>query len=388
MDYLYYSVAALFWVSVLFVVYAYAGYPVAVWLLSRVFGSKPAPPPETATLPTMSMIIAAYNEEEVIEKRLRNLSEIDYPPDRLQVLIASDGSTDATADIVRGFSGRIPVRLLDFKERRGKASALNAALKEVTGEIVTLSDANSYTHPDALRMMARWFSDPEVGAVAGRVLLRDPVSGRNVDGLYWRYETFIKDCEGRLDALVGANGPIYAIRRAEFGGIRSDTIVDDFIIPLLMQLRTGARLVYDTEAIAMEEAPAEIGDEFKRRARIGAGGYQSLPVLWKLLDPRRGWISFTFFSHKVVRWFCPIFMCSALATNVFLLSEPVYRAAFAAQVLLYATAVLGFAVHGTGAAARMLRLSSMFASMNLALLVGLGRWFRRQQSSAWERTAR
>jgi cellulose synthase/poly-beta-1,6-N-acetylglucosamine synthase-like glycosyltransferase len=377
--------AVVFWLSVLVVAYAYLGYPLAVWVLARLFGHLPNPPADSE-LPSVTMLISAFNEEKVIGRRLQNITEIDYPADKLQVLIISDGSSDRTGEIVRSFENG-SIRLLDYRERRGKPAALNAALKEVTGEILTLSDANTFTNPDALRRMVRWFSDPTVGAVAGRVLLQDPVSGRNVDGLYWRYETFIKGCEGRLGALVGANGPIYAIRRSLFR-VSSDSIVDDFTIPLTMQLRTWARLVFDPEAIATEEAPAEISDEFKRRARIGAGGYQSLPLLWPLLDPRRGWLAFTFFSHKVVRWLCPIFICLALITNLGLVGAPLYQAALGAQLLFYAIALAGFAVTGPSLVARLLRLASMFASMNLALLVGLARWFTRQQSSAWERTAR
>ena len=221
-------------------------------------------------------------------------------------------------------------------------------------------------------------------------MLTDPDTGTNVDGVYWKYETFLKQCESRLGALLGSNGAIYAIRRELFEGIPPDTVLDDFVIPLLARMRTGKRIIYDPEARADEETPKGIGQEFKRRARIGAGGFQCIGMLRGLLHPRHGWTAFTFWSHKVLRWACPFLLVAALATNLVLaaVGGPLYQRLLAGQVLFYALAVLGTRLPAGRRCARWSALTTMFMSMNAALLVGFVRWARGSQRAAWDRTAR
>jgi cellulose synthase/poly-beta-1,6-N-acetylglucosamine synthase-like glycosyltransferase len=377
-----------FWTCLALVAYVYVGCPVVIWLCARLFGRAPAPPAEASReLPRLTLLIAAHDEAEVIGARLENALALDYPKDRLEIVVASDGSRDATPEIVRGFADR-GVRLLDYQPNRGKAATLNAAWREVTGDIVLLSDANTFTDPAAPGRLARWFSDPSVGAVCGRLVLVDPATGRNVDGLYWRYETVLKRSEARLGALLGANGAIYAIRRDAYVPIPPDTIVDDFVIPLLAKLRRGSRLVYEADAVAREETPAEIRDEFRRRARIGAGDFQSLRLLWPLLSPRHGWLAFSFLSHKVLRWCCPFFLLGMAASNVALVAIPAYQATLVAQAIFYLVAWLGSRATGTGTPVRLVRLTTLFSTMNAALLVGFFRWLSGRQRGAWVRTAR
>ena len=254
--------------------------------------------------------------------------------------------------------------------------------------MLLMSDANTHVDPSAARRLVRWFADPSVGAAVGRLVIVDPTTGRNADGLYWKYETFLKKCEARLGALLGANGAIYAIRRDLYAPIPPGTIVDDFVIPLLAKQRTGCEIVYDCEAVAVEETPPDVGSEFHRRARIGAGGYQSIGMLWRLLDPRRGWVAFAFFSHKVLRWLCPFFLVGALATNVALAGDPTYRALLVAQVGFYAAAFVMALVPARVRVLRPLRLTTMFVGMNAALFVGFLRWIRGRQGGAWRRTDR
>ncbi len=376
-----------FWVCVASIGYAYAIYPIVVWTLARLFGRSPVSVALTDNeLPTVSLLIAAHNEEQVIARRIENALALDYPADRLEIVIASDGSSDTTAQIVRGF--RDPrVRLLESPIRRGKTTVLNAAFRHVRGEIVLLSDANTFTDREALRRMVRWFADPAVGSVCGRLVLTDPATGRNVDSLYWRYETFLKRCEGRLGGLLGANGAIYAVRRSSFAGIWSDTIVDDFVIPLVTRLRHNRAIVYDSSAVAFEETPHDFSAEFRRRSRIGAGGFQSIVRLRALLSPRHGWIAFTFFSHKVLRWSCPFLLIGAVVTNLALLHQPLYRWTMAMQLAGYGFSLLGLAT-GTRPALKPLRLATMFTAMNAALLVGFWRWASGVQQGVWQRTAR
>ena len=385
------ALAVAYWASAGLVLYAYVGYPLLIWALSWAFGRRPLPPVVAdADLPAVSVLVAAYNEEKEIGDRIVNALKQDYPPGMLEVVIASDGSSDRTNEIARGHTG-YGVRLLDYPVRRGKATVLNDAFGELDGEVVVLSDANTYfSGPKVVRKLARWFRDPAVGAVCGKLVLTDPNTGTNVDGLYWKYETFLKQCECRLGALLGSNGAIYAVRRELFDGIPPDTVLDDFVIPLRARMRTGKRIVYDPEARADEETPKGIRQEFKRRARLGAGGFQCIGMLRGLLHPRHGWTAFTFWSHKVLRWACPFLLIAALAANAALavVGGPLYLGLLAGQVLFYALALLGSRLPAGSKVCKAVRLTTMFVSMNAALLVGFVRWARGSQRAAWERTAR
>src|SRR3954471_98549 len=307
-----------FWLCFAAVVFAYAGYPVLVAALAALVGRKWTPPDAAdGDGAVVSVLIAAHNEGAVIGERVTNALALDYPHDRLDIVVASDGRLDDPAAIARPAGGG-RVRVLDYPVRRGKACVLNAAFRELRGDVVVLSDANTFTDRLAIRQLARLFADDRVGVVCGRLILTDPATGQNLDSVYWKYETFLKRCESRLGGLLGANGAIYAIRRTLFTGLRGDTLIDDFVLPLLMRLRTGCDAVYDASAVAREETPAALAAEFNRRSRIGAGGFQSIAVLWRLLNPARGWIAFTFLSHKILRWACPFFLIGMFAFNLVL----------------------------------------------------------------------
>ncbi len=369
--------AACFWLSAAGIAYAYAGYPLVVWTAARLFGRTRRCPDEGASPPFISVLIAAHNEEDIITRRLQNAAALDYPSDRFEVVIASDGSTDATPSLVAEFNDP-RVKLIEFRVRRGKADVLNQVIPELRGDIVVFSDANAFIEPGVLRRVARWFQDDRVGVVCGRLVLSDPVSGNNVDSIYWKYETFLKICEARLDALLGANGAIYAIRRKLFAPLRAGTLVDD----------TGSSIVYDTQSVAHEDTPAELASEFERRRRIGAGDFQSIPILYRLLAPSQGWIAFTFLSHKILRWLCPFLLVTMFVSNLLLVTDPWYALALAGQIGAYGAAAAGLAARGPSSAARLLRLITLFMTMNLALLVGFWKWAWCPPVGIWPRTAR
>jgi cellulose synthase/poly-beta-1,6-N-acetylglucosamine synthase-like glycosyltransferase len=380
-------VSVIFWLCLAGLVYAYAVYPLLIWCLARFVRRTTPADVADDELPTVSLLIAAFNEEAVIEKRLQSALLMDYPRERLEIVVASDGSSDRTAEIIRRFSSH-GVKLLHYKERRGKATVLNASFPELGGDLVLLSDANTQIDPSAIRKMVRWFRDENMGVVCGRLILTDAQSGRNVDGMYWRYETFLKQCEARLGALLGANGAIYMIRRDLFEPIPAETIIDDFVIPLSAKLRTDCRIAYECAARAWEETSASMIGEFHRRARIGAGGFQCIGWLWKLLSPRRGWISFTFFSHKVLRWCGPFLLILLLISNLYLCADPMYRRAMFLQLGFYGLAAGLAFVPIRPKLLRPLRLMPMFTGMNLALFVGFWRWIKGSQKAAWKRTER
>jgi cellulose synthase/poly-beta-1,6-N-acetylglucosamine synthase-like glycosyltransferase len=377
------------WMALALVAYCYVGYPLLIWACSRLFGRRrEIAPLADVELPQVTLLIAAHNEERWIRQRIENGLELDYPSDKLEILVASDGSRDATVEIAAGFADR-GVRILDYRENRGKATMLNEGIVEARRPVVIFSDANTFFEPTALRQLVRWFADPAIGTVCGRLVLTDPRKGRNVDSLYWKYETFLKKCESRLGALLGANGAIYALRKDDYVPIPPDTLVDDFVIPLVSKLKTGKAIIYDEEALAWEECPPAIGDEFCRRSRIGAGGFQAMLRLLPLLSPARGWIGFSFLSHKILRWLCPFLLILAFAANLVCLdSSSLYVGLLVAQVVFYIASALGAFLPGRGLVSRLVRLPAMFTSMNLALLVGFWNWIFGHQRGVWQRTTR
>ena len=388
MQLLYTSAFVVFWGCAAAIVYTYLLYPILLIALAAIRRSINAPRKlNDADLPTVSVLIVAHNEESVIRERIENLLALDYPRDKLELVIASDASRDRTVDIVKEYPGQ-SIRLIAFTARTGKSAVLDSVIPQLKGSLAVLSDANTMMEPSAVRRLVRWFQDPQVGVVCGKLVLTDPVTGTNVDSLYWRIETLMKRSEGKLGALLGANGGIYAIRRSVFQGVAHDTIVDDFVIPLLARVRTGCAIIYDESAIAYEETPPEIAVEFRRRARIGAGGFQSIAVLWPLLDPRKGWIALTFASHKVLRWLCPFFLLGLAAANLVLVDSGFYGVSLVVGIVLASVALLGQYLPLRSSAGRALRMTTMFATMNAALLVGFFRWASGRQRAAWDRTAR
>jgi cellulose synthase/poly-beta-1,6-N-acetylglucosamine synthase-like glycosyltransferase len=376
-----------FWTCGSLVAFSYAGYPLALRALARWFGKARVETPwSLGELPTMSLLIAAHDEEEEIEERLLDALAMNYPPEKLEIAVASDGSTDRTASIVRRFADR-GVRLFDDPRRRGKAAVISATVPHLRGEIVLLSDANTRLNADVATRLVGWFRDPSVGVACSRLVLTDRVSGNNADGVYWSYENQIKSSEAKLGALLGANGAAYAIRRDLFPAIPDGTIVDDFVIPLAARLASGCSIAFDDRAIAREETAPDAGAEFRRRCRIGAGDWQALTTLWPLLDPRRGWVALAFLSHKVLRWVGPFLLAGMLLAGVCLAGpSPLYRLALAA--------IVGFGLAGLAALAlpartpRALRLPGLFMLMNIALLVGFVRWATGRASGAWTPTPR
>ena len=382
------SSVILFWCCCGAVTFAYLGYPLLIFALARLFGRKQIPASTAeSSLPVVSLLIAAHNEEVDIEARILNALALDYPAGKLDIVIASDGSTDGTNEIVRRYS-KNGVQLFAYEKNRGKAAVLNASIARLRGEIVILSDANSHMAPDAALRLATWFAEKDIGVVCGRLILNDPRTGQNVDSVYWKYETFLKKCESRLGALLGSNGAIYAIRKDLFPAVRPGTLIDDFVIPLEAKRRSGCRIVYDTQAVAYEETAPTILAEFRRRVRIGAGGFQSIGMLWPLLSPEHGWVSLTFFCHKILRWTCPFLLIGMLVSNLLLSADLLYLWGLVFQGAFYTLSLIGPWIPVRPSFLRYFRLPTMFLSMNLALFIGFFRWLQGGQTGIWARTNR
>ncbi len=379
-------IQVLFWVSAFCLIYSYAVYPLILLFIDKFNRSRTRQfrPFE----PGVTIIIAAYNEEKVIGRKIENCLKLDYPQDKMEVIIASDGSTDKTAEITRSYESS-GVRLLDFPRRRGKVNVLNEAVEQARKEIIVFSDANTIFAPGAIKKLVRNFSDEEVGAVCGALEFVNAEGSRTgeLEGIYWRFETFLKRIEGSHGALLGANGAIYAIHKSLFERCPPDTIVEDFVLPMKI-MEKGYRVVYEPQAFATEEAAAHIIQEKKRRIRIGAGDFQSLGMLKSLLNPMRGFPAFAFWSHKVLRWFAPLFLIAAFMTNALLIKHPLYALIFLVQCMFYISAIIGQILSWSGRHIRFFSLCYYFVSMNIALLLGLGMYLTGKHNVKWNRTER
>ena len=351
----------LFWIAVAVPLYVYIGFPVLLWLLAALVRRAPRPQPIE---PSVSLLVAAYNEAAVIADKIRNSLALDYPGDKLEIVVASDGSEDATADIVRSFAaengGR--VRLLNYPLNRGKMAALNDALPELRGDIVAFSDATSMLAADSLRILVQSFSDPRVGAASGvyRLLKKDQTQHGPQEDIYWKYETFLKVQEARLGAFTGAHGSLFAIRRALYPFPSENTINDDFTIPMRI-LAHGYHVAYEPGAVACEEAHEMEG--FSRRVRITAGNIEQLREVKSLLWPPRPFVLFCLLSHKFGRLLVPAFMLIALATNIALRGQFPYNWLLVGQALFYCLAALGGTVD---LKPKILRLPYYFCMVNAA----------------------
>ncbi len=393
----------LFWTCVFFILYAYIFYPILLFLL-KPFSPKKQPP-QLQPWPKVSIVIAAYNEEKTIARRVENCLALDYPGDSLEIIIASDGSTDQTNSLVQKFSpsltlphtqdkvfsgcGGEKVVLYDYPQRRGKVNVLNDTVPKAHHDIIVFSDANTIFERDAVKNLVRHFKDERVGCVCGQLNFVNAQGSRTgeLEGVYWKFETWLKKEEGARGSLLGANGGIFALRKELFVQCPPGTIVEDFVIAMKI-LQRGYKVIYDPLARATEESASNIIHEKKRRVRIGAGDFQALFMLLPMLSPLRGFSALAFWSHKVIRWFVPFFMVGAFVANLALIGIPVYRLLFIGQILFYLCALFGQILNWSGVHSKFFNLCYYFVSMNSALLLGFFRFLFKTQKVTWERTQR
>ncbi len=362
-----------FWIAVGIPLYAFVGYPLVLLALRLAIHREVRKAP---IRPFVSLLIPAFNEARVIARKIENSRALDYPRDRIEIVIVSDGSSDETVNIARSAGG---VLVLALPQNRGKVAALNAAVAGLGGEIIVFSDASAMLGPDAVRRLVENFADSSVGAVSGRYRVVKPneVNIGASEDLYWKYEAFLKTQESRLASTLGAHGHLHAIRKELYPYPPDETINDDYVIPLSV-LGRGFRAIYEPAAVVFEEAREMTG--FGRRVRIVAGNLQQLRHLGQFLWPWRPLPLFFFLSHKVVRLLVPFAMLTALAANLYLI-EPAYRALLGAQLLFYALAALGL----TGRLRpRALRLPFYFCMVNSAAFFGVYHAMTRRRSMAWK----
>lgn len=378
------TVALAVWCAALaLLAYTYIGYPALLGAVSMLFRKSRRQPGHT---PSITVLIAAYNEEADIGRKVRQTLELRYPPDKLDILVCSDGSTDRTDQIVAEIARQEPrVRLLRVESRRGKTHAQNEGVKQCGGEIIVFSDATTVYHPDSLAHLACHYEDPDVGAVSGRYKYFD-AQGGSPTGLgsiaFWNYENLIKLFQGRIYTLTGCSGCIYSVRKSVYTPL-PDAACSDLVEPLQV-VRQHYRVVFEDRALAYEEVTATSKQEFKMRVRVVTRGIRGVMSVPDLLTPwKRPWIAFQLFSHKLLRWTVPILLILLFSATLALVRHPVFQVALAAQVIFYAIALLTLRVplHQRW---KPLGMPLFFCTLNAAALVGICEILRGNRYTVWD----
>jgi len=370
-------VRLIFWIAVLVPFYAYIGYPLVLLVLRLLIRREVRKRP---IQPSISLLIPAYNEDDVIARKIENSLALDYPSERLEIVVASDGSKDRTAEIAQSLADGQRVRVLAFPENRGKIATLNASVPELRGEIVVFSDAAAMLFPNSVRILIENFADPAVGAVSGlyKIVKADEVDVGKSEDFYWKYETFLKIKESQVASTLGGHGHLHAIRKDLYPYPPPGTINDDYIIPVSV-LAKGYRAVYEPAAVVYEEAHEMTG--FGRRIRIMAGNIQQMREIRGLLRPLRPLALFFFLSHKVSRLVVPFAMLLALIANLFLLDSSFYFAVFCAQIVFYLLAALGTLLP---LRPKILMLPFYFSMINAATFFGFYHALTHRRGMAWK----
>jgi biofilm PGA synthesis N-glycosyltransferase PgaC len=370
----------IFWTTLAFLLYTYLGYYVVLWAWGLV-RYRPVIRKMNHALPRVSIVIAACNEAPRLARRIDNCLALDYPAEQLEVVVVSDGSTDGTDRLLSGYV--LPnLRWTTFRGRLGKAAALNAGVSMATGEIVLFTDVRQQFQSDALRHLVANFTDPEVGAVSGELVIGKPqdCGERHATDLYWRYEKSIRKAESRVDSVVGATGAVYAIRRSLYDPLPVGTILDDVMIPMRIALQ-GYRVVFEEQALAWDLPARDLHEEYRRKVRTLAGNYQLLGLLPSLLSPTRNRLWFQYLSHKVSRLGAPFALFGLLLSSAVLApSAPSFAAAFVLQVGAYGLAAMGWLM-GDRVRTRLTTVPLTFVMLNLAAVLGLLEFMRLREGS-------
>ena len=369
-----------FWIAAATIGYAYVGYAAWLWVRSR---WAPRPVRRGALQPPVSAVMVVRNEEAGITRKLENLLTLDYPPEKMQVVVISDGSTDRTTAMLKEFEANSRVRCFFKTESHGKASGLNDAMKLASGEILLFTDARQTIEPAALRLLVENFADPAVGCVSGELMLGDPASGETEKGmgLYWRVEKKVRELESASGSVAGATGALYCARRDLLEPLPEGTILDDVLLPMQV-LRKGARVVFDSRARAWDSPDLGEGREFSRKVRTLSGNYQLLQLAPWLLSSQNP-IRFEFVSHKLSRLIVP-FALVALLVASFFLPQPWYRAALVAQLAFYGLSLVAMFGFKIGPLSRVADAARTFVVLNSAAVVAFVN-FATGRKAAWAR---
>jgi len=387
-----------FWICAFLVFYTYLGYGMLLWLLVRVKrivagkAVRTTLPVDDAELPDVTFMVCAYNEQDVVDMKMKDIRQLDYPKDKLHITWVTDGSTDQTNDRLKAYAD---VEVIFTPERKGKTAALNHGLSLVQSPITVMTDANTMVNAGAIREIVRLMQDQKVACVAGekRVLARqDGQVAAEGEGLYWRYESALKQLDSELYSAMGAAGELNAIRTALYRPMPENALLDDFVMSMDMVDR-GYRIAYTHDAYAMEYGSADLGEESKRKRRIAAGGLQSSWWLRRMMNPfRNAVVAFQFVSHRVLRWsITPVALMALIPLNVILVvmkAGTIYNILWLLQIVFYAAALGGYLLERHGRRSRLLYVPYYFLFMNMNVFAGIPYLYSHRGGGTWEKAKR
>lgn len=393
----------LFWFCVGLVVYTYIGYGILAWILVKIrklVGKQFRKYNDPAFLPNVTLAIPAYNEMSCIEAKVKNTFSLDYPADKMEILFVTEGSNDGTSEYIQSLTAQYTnLKMIAGDVRRGKIEAMNIAIKTVNTPIVIFTDANTNLNNQVIRNIVRHFQDPQVGAVAGEKRIEtqgsEAAAGAG-EGLYWKYESFLKKLDTELYSVVGAAGELFAVRTHLFGEVEKDTLLDDFMVSLRVAAN-GFRVIYEPNAYASERPSFSIQDEMKRKIRIASGGFQSiarLGFLWNIF--RYGLLSFQYISHRAMRWavapFClPLIFFLNLVlifTHPISQSLSIYSLFLGGQIIFYSMAIVGYNLENQKIRIKLLFVPFYFSFMNYCAIKGYFKYRDGLTSGIWEKVKR
>ncbi len=389
----------IFWVLLFIVFYAYLGYGILLFFIIKLkrlfFGKKKIE--NNDYQPDVTLFVAAYNEKDYVDAKVKNSFEMDYPREKIHQVWVTDGSNDGTPDILKKYEGQ-GVKVYHEDARGGKIGAMNRGVKFVETPIIIFSDGNTMLGKESVKRIVDMFSNPKVGCVSGekRIYSKDSDSAVGSEGIYWKYESTLKKWDAELYSVVGAAGELFAVRTELFQEVEKDTLLDDFIVSLRIAMK-GYTIQYDPEAYAIESASANVKEELKRKIRIAAGGIQSIIRLSPLLNPfKYGVLSFQYISHRVLRWtLAPVALPLIFLLNLFITMDAgfdnfnnIYTWLFYAQIAFYLAAMLGWYFENRKIKVKLLFIPYYFFVMNYAVFLGFNRYLKGQQSVNWERAKR
>jgi cellulose synthase/poly-beta-1,6-N-acetylglucosamine synthase-like glycosyltransferase len=384
----------IFWVSLFIIFYTYIGYGIVLYVLVRIkrLFIKPVKLVDGSFTPSLTLIVAAYNEASVIEEKIHNTLQLIYPKDKLQLIFVTDGSTDNTPTVIAQYP---EIMLLHKEGRSGKINAVHRAMGEVNTEIVVFTDANTFLNENALLRIAKHYVNPKVGAVSGekRVAIEANADATAGEGFYWKYESALKKWDAELYSVVGAAGELFSVRTDLYVAVEPDTLLDDFMISMKIAMK-GYKIAYDADAYAMESSSENLKEEYKRKVRIASGGIQSIIRTSKLFNPFfMPLLGFQYLSHRVLRWtITPFLMILVVFVNAYLLFDNVnwlLAMIMVGQLGFYSLASLGWLLERKEMCIKILFIPYYFCFMNYCVLVGIYRYFFTQKSSVlWDKAKR
>lgn len=383
-----------FWISLSIVFYTFVGYGFLLLFLvkiKRIF-VKERVFTDQIELPTVTILVAAYNEEDIIEDKIKNTLELDYPKEKLQIIFITDGSSDSTPEKIKPFS---EIFLMHEDIRTGKMAAIKRAIPQVENEIIVFTDANTFLNKQAIKELIKHYENERVGAVAGekRIMVDELADASSAgEGFYWKYESYLKKWDYELYSNVGAAGELFSIRTNLYQPVEADSIIDDHMIAMRIAEK-GYIIAYEANAYAMETASANTKEELKRKIRIAAGGLQSTLRLKKAANPfYYPLLTFQYISHRVLRWtITPFLLIAILLLNILIVAETdliLYKAILMAQVVFYTLSLAGWFFESKNIKIKVFFIPYYFCVMNYAVIAGIFRYIRKNQSAAWEKSKR